>query len=157
MNTLKGARHRLENGQGLAEYAMVIILVGVIVILIMVVLGVNIQKQFCEVVYTVDPGAEIPTCEIIDVSCTYTTGSHWINLEAVVTDHVGEDDVEKVIFSNNGLFAEDEFYVPYCLGSNPNGQPCNRYHTSPGTHTIVAVATDADGNTGKCEVTVDVP
>ncbi len=147
-----------ERGQGLVEYALILMLVGIVVILVLILFGEALQKQYCQIVYSVNPEAEIEMCETIEVACNYTTGSGWVNLEANVTDTAGVNDVKNVKFYNDGNYVRTEWFVPYCMGSNPSGgTSCNNYNTSSGSHTIVAIATDDEGNTGQCEVTVNVP
>lgn len=156
----RGSPPRHEQGQGLVEYALILMLVGIVVIIILVLFGETVQKTYCQIVYSVYPDADIDVCETIDVACNFNTGNHWINLEAVVTDTMDDDDIANVKFYRDGQPVRTEYYVPYCLGGNPNDQPyCSRYYPpgGAGQYKIVAIATDADGNTGQCEATVTVP
>ena len=54
VNILKH-RPRLEDGQGLVEYALILVLVAVVVIVILALLGPSINNIFANVLNTVSP------------------------------------------------------------------------------------------------------
>jgi Flp pilus assembly pilin Flp len=151
---VKKVKHRRrERGQGLVEYALILVLVAVVVIMIGAVFGESVRKTYCEAVWSVDPNIDAPACDVIDVSCSVMSSSPF-RMEAIVADHVGDDDIDKVLFYVDGAYLNDEFEPKYCL-VNGNG-PCEPY-TNSGDHTITAVAYDAEGNTGQCSIDVTVP
>ena len=49
-----------EKGQGLVEYALILVLVAVIVLAVMAITGSTISTVYCSVVVALDPGA---TCD----------------------------------------------------------------------------------------------
>ena len=153
MSIEESKRRRRERGQGLVEYALILVMVAVVVIAVGVIFGESVKKTYCQAVWSIDPGIDAPACEGIEVSCNVLS-SNPFQLEAVVSDNIGDNDIKKVNFYVDGIYENDEFAVSYCLVGG-NG-PCQSY-TNSGTHTFSAVAYDAEGNTGKCEITATVP
>ncbi len=149
----KGKRSTRERGQGLVEYALILALAAVAVIAVGIVFGDSVRKQYCEIVWSVDPGMDAPGCNVIDVQCIVISTSPF-RMRADVNDHAGEDDIEYVDFFIDGKPSNKEFYVPYCL-INGDG-PCTPYY-GKGEHTFSAVAHDAESNTGKCEIKRTLP
>jgi len=150
-----GKRRMRERGQGLVEYALLLILVGVVVIAILVLFGDRVQKTYCQTVFSLDPNVEAPFCEALTVSCQVQTSSPF-RLEAVVTDNVGDNNISKVQFYVDDHLYNTEFYYKYCL-QNGDGPLCDPYLGAHGKHTFSAVAYDADGHTGRCSIEVTVP
>lgn len=144
-----------DQGQSLVEYALVLVLVAVVVLLILAVFGERIQKTYCGVVYSLDPNANAPFCEALDVSCNVQSSSPF-RMEAVVVDSAGEDNIQRVQFYVDGILHNTEFQYHYCLQGG-DASPCNPYPGSPGEHTFSAVAFDLDGNVGQCEITHTIP
>ena len=145
--------HAAERGQGLSEYALVLVLVGIVVIVGLAAFGTRVQKTYCEIVYSVAPGTKAPMCEALEVNCV-KSGSPF-RLEAQVQDHVGEDNITKVIFYRNDTFRNEELHYHYCLDGGDSS--CGAYTGPWGEQTFKAIAYDADGNAGSCEVTVNLP
>jgi pilus assembly protein Flp/PilA len=151
-----------SKGQGLVEYALILVLVAVVVIVIVSVLGEAITETFCEVLYALgDAAPEVEACERPHVSCSAPGGviSGGFNIEALVKDNKGntQPNITKVEFFIDGEFKVREFNYRYCLGTGDS--TCGTYnsHTlSNGSHIVRAVATDADGYTGSCEVNIVV-
>lgn len=158
----RGKRRVLERGQGLAEYALILVLVAVVTILIVTVLGEQIQQVYCDVLLGLGSAApEVEACEAPRVTCVGVpdgaTVSGPIVVEAVVTDNDGPSAIQQVDFYVDNNHIRTEYYYRYCLGGWDD--PCNSYpahHLSNGPHTIRAVALDVDGYTGECTLTINV-
>lgn len=148
-------QNNLERGQGLSEYAVILALVAIVVAVMVGVFGTELLKVYCRIVMAIDPAVDAPMCERIDVSCGASTSSGKASLEATVTDTMGEDDVERVDFYIDGKFHKPESIPKFCMGGGDAS--CTPVSLPSGTHTLRAVAFDAEGNSGFCEVTVNVP
>ncbi len=144
---------KLQRGQGLVEYALIIMLVGVAVILALTLFGDRVRKFYCEAVLALDPNIDAPACEGIFVSC-HVTSTNPLNVEASVTDSVGDNNIDRVVFYVDDQYVRTEYYYIYCLGGG-DGR-CGTITRPPGKHKISAVAFDEDGNTGTCSVTATV-
>jgi Flp pilus assembly pilin Flp len=144
-----------DRGQGLVEYALILVLVGLVVIVSLVIFGDRLQKTYCQAVYSLDPNIDAPLCEALSVSCQVQTSSPF-RLEAVVTDNAGDNNVTKVQFYvDDHLYNTEDEYM-YCL-QDGNGPLCVSYSGSHGEHKFSAVAFDADGNAGRCSIEVTIP
>lgn len=155
-----------QSGQGMVEYAFILVLVAVVVILGLTVFGEETKGVYCDIVDALDPDADPPTCEGEDedsltISCSGlsngATVSGNITLEGNVTDNAGESNVTDVKFYIDGGLRRTEAISRYCLAGGDSS--CNSFNTgtlSNGPHTFRAVVTDADGNSASCEVTVTV-
>lgn len=143
-----------ERGQSLTEYALVLVLVAVAVILITVIFGKQVQKTYCKVAFSLDPNIDAPFCLALDVNCTTLSASPF-RFEAVVTDNAGDNNVTQVQFFVDGLLYNTEVRYHYCLQGGDDF--CVNYTGPHGQHTISAVASDGDGNTGRCSVTTTIP
>jgi Flp pilus assembly pilin Flp len=144
-----------ERGQGLVEYALLLVLVGLVVIASLVIFGDEVQKTYCRAAYAIDPNLDAPFCEALEVSCQIQTSSPF-RLEAVVTDNAGDNNITQVQFYVDGLLHNTENEYKYCL-QDGNGPLCIPYVGPHGKHTFSAVASDADGNTGSCSIEVTIP
>lgn len=146
-----------SRGQGLAEYALILVLVAVVVILIVALLGDQISDLFCGVVQSLDPegASSIEACAPPVVSCSVLgTGAGTLNVEAVISPDA--DPVGRVEFFLDGSLVRIEVEYHYCLGSGNSS--CNDYSTSSGSHTVQAVAYTSGGEViGQCTLTVSVP
>jgi pilus assembly protein Flp/PilA len=61
-----------EEGQGLVEYALILVLVAIVVIAVLLLLGPAINQAFCRVANTLKPG----TCGVIQsIGVSKTTGA----------------------------------------------------------------------------------
>jgi hypothetical protein len=151
----KGKHRTLERGQGLVEYALILMLAAIVVIVVLGIFGERVRNFYCEAVLSIAPDVDAPACDQLSVSCNVITLSPKLRMEAVVIDNQGADDVNKVQwFVDGGLYNTESFYK-YCLQAG-NG-PCADYTGSSGKHTFSAVATDKEGHTGRCSKTVVVP
>jgi pilus assembly protein Flp/PilA len=150
-----------EEGQGLVEYALLIILVSVVLILVLGLFGDELGGIYSRILTGLQTTGTAP--EVSDdpqVTCILSDGDASdgrINAEASVTDPNGNDTIDRVMFYVDGNHVRTELYYRYCLGSGGTPpDPCQNYSTSSlshGQHTIRAVAYDEDGNTGECTIT----
>ena len=147
-------------GQGLVEYALILVLVAIVTIIVVALLGEQIQSVFCEALISLGPNApDVQACAAPHVQCTgdtHATGP--ITLEAIVTDAQGDSTITHVEFYIDGSLSRNEDSPRYCLGGG--GATCNTYNVSSlgsGNHTVTAIAYDNDGNTGQCSVNITVP
>ncbi|MCD4685488.1 MAG: hypothetical protein K8S97_06095 [Anaerolineae bacterium] len=147
------AGQQKERGQGLTEYAMVLVLVALVVIVILVLFGEEVQNQYCEVVLSLQADAPAGMCENVEMTCRVDTTSP-LRVRALITVPDG-DGVDHVDFSVDGTFRNREFHRHYCLVRG-NG-PCSPAYLSSGQHRITAVAVLDSGVTGRCSVVVNVP
>ena len=158
MSEKKGKRRILERGQGLVEYALILILAAIVVIVVLGLFGERIRNFYCEAVLSIAPDVDAPACNQLSVSCHVINPSP-LKMEAVVVDKQGANDVKTVKWYVDGRLHNTELYVTYCLQSG-NG-PCEAYHGPESgknaQHKISAVATDAEGHTGTCSKTVVIP
>ena len=173
LRRLRQGKHRsLQRGQGLVEYSLILVLVAIVVIGIMSILGTSIRGVYCDALTSLDPNLDPPACDGVggaeeednglSVSCVGVgngaTVSGNISLEGAVTDNSPPDNVSSVVFKIDGATVRTEHVYGYCLGGGDN-VPCNPYNTSGlsnGSHTISVLASDADGNTGSCSITINV-
>jgi pilus assembly protein Flp/PilA len=156
----------LEMGQGLVEYALILVLVAVVVIVILGVAGQSIATVFCDVVIKLgsNAGEDIVACASPRVTASISGGSTVsgnITIEAYVRDTKGDKqpNIHDVRFCIDGSNCHTEFTYNYCMpgGDAPGG--CNPFDThslANGPHTLHIVATDADGHTGETTVTFNV-
>lgn len=56
-----------ERGQGLVEYALILMLVAIVVILVVVFFGETVRDIYCEIIYELDPYFNFGTgnCETV--------------------------------------------------------------------------------------------
>ena len=153
MSDRKGKHRILERGQSLVEYALILILAAVVVIVVLGVFGERVRKFYCEVVLSIAPDVDAPACNTIDVSCNVITSSP-LRMEAAVTDNNGDDNIKTVKWHVDGKLYNTEYYVKYCLQSGDG--PCAPYTGKKGNLTISAVALDAEGHTGQCSRQVTI-
>lgn len=150
---------RSAKGQGLVEYALILALVSVVVIGVTAVFGQEIRAQFCKAALALDPTLDPPGCDSLDVDCVVTgTPPGNIRWEAVVNDTAGENNVTRVQFYVDGHLRTTEIAARYCF--NGGDTACNPYNSSQlgsGSHELIAIAYDADGNIGRCTYTLNVP
>lgn len=153
--------HHPERGQSLVEYALVLILVAMIVIVIGIIFGQSVKKTYCQALYSISPDVNAPGCEGMTVTCTtisITSGA--VNMAADVSsfDLVISDATIDVDWYIDGMFLRTENFAPFCLGSNTPGFPCDpQQPISPGDHTFTAIARHTEGDTGQCVVDITVP
>ncbi len=141
-------------GQGITEYALILVVVAVASIVVLSLFGEQIQFIFCDVALAI--GAEgIEVCETPHITCAGVgpTASGPINMEAIVKDNDGYDGIQ-VKFYVDGTHVRTEKHYRYCLGGSD--ATCSDYNMPPGDHTIEAVVTDKDGYENRCSVDVTV-
>jgi Flp pilus assembly pilin Flp len=149
----KLGKHRMrERGQSLVEYALILILAAVAVIVVLTIFGDRVKRTYCEAVLSIAPDIDAPACDGVDVTCT--TQSSPFRMEASAKSLKGND-IKKVIFYKDGQQYNTEKYYRYCLQGGDAA--CEAYTGPKGKHTFTAVAYDTEGNTGKCSKTVTVP
>jgi|SRR5581483_194486 pilus assembly protein Flp/PilA len=151
---MHASRRRSQRGQGLVEYALILLLVGIVVIIALTTAGERIRDIFCDVVLSLDAGAAANTaaCAAPRVSFVINPGAmpHTINIQAIIKDNKGpkEPNIVSVAFYIDGTLVNTEHYSIYCLHGG-SATACNDYSLPAGSHTVRAVATDVDGNTGE--------
>jgi len=144
---------RLQNGQGLVEYALILMLVGVAVIVALSLFGTQVKNSYCQVIGVLGGDLQNSGCPL-QVQCVgAVSGNNPFSLEAVVTDGIGDDNITNVVFSIDGATINTEGTYRYCLqGGDASCQLYNPSGLSSGQHIVKALATDGDGNTGSCSV-----
>jgi len=153
-----------EDGQGLVEYALILVLVAVAVIAIMTLFGEQTKQVYCRTVHQLTPDADISSaCQApIAMPRLVDSGSNFINVEVDIYDPDGNPDrpysaitkVEFYVDSTNNGPVHTEVNYRYCLGSNSGTNPCRNFNTnslSSGRHKIVILAYDSDGNIGRSD------
>ncbi len=159
MTVIRKGRLRLrERGQGLVEYALILVLVAVAAIVILALLGRQIQNVFCDALLSLGNNApQVEACEAPRVTCGIASGStirNPVSMEIFVTDDDGADAITSVQTYLDGVPYWTEYRYKYCFPSGDG--PCATTNLSLGTHTIRAVATDTGGYTGECSTTFTV-
>lgn len=149
---LRGLLHG-ERGQGLPEYAMILVLVGVVVIVILAVFGEDVRNQYCQAVWTtVGPDTPAPICENVAMTCRVASNNP-TRVQAVITE--GGVTIDHVYFFIDGKFKNDEYHAGYCLVGGDG--PCTPIKLGSGKHRITAIAVSDKGTTGRCSTQVTVP
>jgi pilus assembly protein Flp/PilA len=165
----RNKRRASEKGQGLVEYALLLVLVAVVVIVILSLVGRTIADKMCDVVIEIS-GRPIPddvaACRAPRITLQGISGgatvSGSMNVEAVVKNNKGlMKTVASVDFFIDDHLVNHEGGWRYCLAGGTDGGPaCNDYNLSGihGTHTLKVVATDSDsGLTGVTTTTFVTP
>jgi pilus assembly protein Flp/PilA len=149
-----------EEGQGLVEYALLIVLVSIAIILVLGLFGDELGEIYSRILTGLQITGAPEVSDAPQVTCILHDGDASdgrINTEASVTDPNGNDTISRVEFFVDGHYVRTEYYYRYCLGCcGTPPDPCTDYNTSglsPGQHTMLAVAYDEDGNTGQCTLT----
>lgn len=151
-----------ERGQGLAEYALILVLVGVVVIIVLATQGKAVANVFCDVAINLGAKAtdSIQACaspRVLISGVPPNPTPRTLTIEALVKDNKGnmEPNITKVIFSVSpsiGGWPRQENNYKYCF--NGDNDHCNTYTFAANTtYTITAVATDLDTNTGSASIT----
>ena len=155
---------RRQKGQGLVEYALILVLVAIVVIGSMALVGKRVAATFCSIVLQI--GGSVPagianSCSgpqiaFSGISDGQTTASP-ITVEAVLTDPKTGSTItnaQSVKFYLDGNLVASEFAYRYCLGGG-NGS-CNSLSVAQGTHTLKAVGTDSSSNTGETTISFTI-
>lgn len=144
------------------EYALILVLVAIVVIIILSVAGQKVGDIFCDLVIKLGGTApdSLAVCAAPRVTITGIGGtvSGVLHVEAVVQDNKGlGSNITSVRFYIDGTLRNTESVYRYCLGGGDTTcDPFNTASLSNGPHTLRVVATDADGNTGESSVTFTV-
>ncbi len=109
-----------ERGQGLVEYALIVVLVAVVVITILVVLGPGTRNVFCQI--TAGLGADVSNvCDVVTIShSTYDSGNNTALLKA--TYNGGYDPAVTLTASPGGAMSQEGNH--YRLDFTLTGCPC---------------------------------
>ncbi len=157
----RGVRIAPAGGQGLVEYALILVLVAVVVIAAVVLLGDQLQIVFCNIVVALDADAasalcHSPRCSLAGVSSGEVV-SGGIIVEALVSDPDGDSTINRVEFYVDSAPVRTEFHYKYCLGGTDDcSHPFDTTGLSNGLHVISATVYDDDGNTGECSIRINV-
>ena len=151
-------------GQGLVEYALILVLVAIVVIGSMALVGKRVAATFCSIVLQI--GGSVPagianSCSgpqiaFSGISDGQTTASP-ITVEAVLTDPKTGSTItnaQSVKFYLDGNLMTSEFAYRYCLGGG--NASCNSLAVAQGTHTLKAVGTDSSSNTGETTISFTI-
>jgi pilus assembly protein Flp/PilA len=144
--------HRLERGQGLVEYALILVLVAIVTIGILAVMGESIVSIYCKLVTSLQPDMDAPMCEQISLGCAGSGSGSTVSVEAQPSGLEPGDTVDRVEFYVDGVRLNTEYNPKYCF--HGGDASCNNYNISSmsaGTHTIRAVAYTDSGASGLCE------
>jgi pilus assembly protein Flp/PilA len=169
-------KRRDREGQGLVEYALILVLVAIIVIAILTLFGQAVASTYCSVVYTLNPNAKgVQVCKDPIVTCIVESNSaSAFSVHAKVLDPNGTTNGEAgnydnrmsvQFYVNNVPRGAAEVFYKYCFpGGNggssiPHTGLCDTTPASGPTSVqsgdkVKAIATDNEGKTGTCEVTV---
>ena len=155
---------RDEGGQGLTEYAFILVLLALVSVGILSFVGQAVADQFCVLIVELSSSADLPSAcsKPIARAGPVEQGPGYLNLEVNVYDPDGDPDnpyaeiakVEFYIDDTSGTPVQTEYHYRYCLGSNTGINPCRNYDTdglSPGPHTVIALVYDTDGNIGRMQ------
>jgi pilus assembly protein Flp/PilA len=154
--------HSKEDGQGLVEYALILVLVAVVIIAITTLLGESIKGTYCRTVHQLTPEADLSSACLAPIAMPQSTssGPNTINLEVAIHDPDGNPNnpyaqitkVEFYLDNTETAPIQVEYYYRYCLSGNSGPNPCGPYNISglsTGQHKIHILAYDTDGNIGR--------
>lgn len=149
-------------GQGLVEYALILALVAVAVIVLLSVAGQAIGNIFCSVV--IQMGAKVSdSIQMCTASRIMITGianggtvSNPVTIEAVIADNKLSDTgtVEHVTFSVSGESDRTENNPRWCAFGGDTS--CSDHTLSPGPHTLKVTAVDSNHKTVEKTITFTV-
>ncbi|HSG18287.1 MAG TPA: Flp family type IVb pilin [Anaerolineae bacterium] len=153
---------RDEGGQGLTEYAFILVLVALITVGSLSFLGQALVDEFCLLTFQLSQSADLSSAcgkPIVSLGPVHK-GPNQLNLEVLVRDPDGDPNnpyaaiskVEFYIDATSGSPVQTELEHRYCLGGNSGLSPCHNFNTdglSPGSHTVIVLAYDSDGNVGR--------
>lgn len=111
-----------EEGQGLVEYALILVLVAVVVIAVLMLLGPQINQVFCRVANVLQPG----TCGVISTVSVTTSGG----MSSDVTVTVTVSEAAEVTVTVNG--------TSQSASCTPSSCPAFTFSGSSGTYTVTA-------------------
>ena len=128
MNTWKQSIIDAERGQGLVEYALILVLVAVVVIVVLTLLGAQVSNVFCQVIAGMSSNAPA-MCETDTVVITksdYDSGKQEFHLDATSN---GDFNPDTILTASPGGVMEaksDHYHLEYTL----TGCPCTVTVTS---------------------------
>lgn len=122
-----------EDGQGLIEYALILVLVAVVVIAILLVMGPTVGNVFSNIVRNLERtgiSIELPGGgdTVVITKADYNSGDQKLKLRA--TSDGGADPGITLTASPGGVMERESTY--YKLEFNLSGCPCNVTVTSSG-------------------------
>jgi pilus assembly protein Flp/PilA len=159
-----------RKGQGLVEYALILVLVSIVVIAILTLFGDAVANSYCSVIYALNQGQNPPkVCHSPMLTCSVQQASaNNFSLEAKVIDpdasptggvagnYNGEisiqfyvNDQPRLRGASSDLAAEITYH--YCFPGG-NSADCDDVTTGQVVRgdVVKAIATDKDGHTGTC-------
>ena len=152
-------KDKIERGQGLVEYALLLILIALGVVVMLALFGQSVSDTYCRISFELSIATGTSGgCSAPRISLRpHSEGPSHLNLEAEVVDPDGDPDdpygaidrVEFYIDDTSSGPVQTEHHYRYCLSGNPSGLPCGNFDTSglsPGDHVIIVIAYDDDGN-----------
>lgn len=161
-------KRRDREGQGLVEYALILVFVAIVTIAIVTLLGDSITQTYCTVVYELQQGSPVAKgCKAPIVKCVVANANrNTFAMEAQVIDPDSPTPANPAATINRV-----EFYYNDALWHNGTGDGIERTHeycfprgndcgagadtmSVTSGSTIRAVAYDNDGRSGKCSVRV---
>lgn len=155
-----------EEGQGLVEYALILVLVAMAIVAIMTLFGQQAKGTYCRTVHQLTPDADLSSACQAPIAMPRMVGSGpgFINVEVDIHDPDGNPNspygaITKVVFyidDTNSSPVNTELHHRYCLGNNSGNNPCNNFNIpgslSSGRHKIIVLAHDSDGNIGRSSI-----
>ncbi len=152
-----------EKGQSLVEYGLVLVLVAIVIAAILAIFGDTVKGTYCRTTYMLAPDTDLSeTCQAPIVMSITSHNGNAISVEARVHDPDGNpnapyaaiDRVEFYIDDVNSTPVIIEYQYRYCLGAGDgNATGCGTYYNisglSSGSHEVIMLAYDDDGNVGQ--------
>jgi pilus assembly protein Flp/PilA len=169
---LSRLKRKDREGQGLVEYALILVLVAIVVIAILTLFGQAVANTYCGVVYTLHSGSKpVKICKAPIVTCVATNTSSTFAVEAKVMDPDAPAPATPGNYNSQGMIVQ--FYVNdqtqlrdgdfldyeddynYCFKAGAGAcTGASKPSEVRSGDTVKAIATDRDGNKGTCSVTV---
>ncbi len=136
--------HKQEKGQGLVEYALILVLVAIVVIAILLVVGPAVSNVFCEVSNKLQKGScSVGSGDIISANTTYSAGSGPLATPSITINVTVESNVTSVKLSGDATSGNTPCNSGSCVISVENSSL-----SSPGSGTVTVHA----GGTGSISV-----
>ena|SRR5450432_225184 len=153
---MRAYRRSSERGAGLVEYALIMVLIAVVVISVLAVTGSRVATIYCDVTTKLTgqrPKTQACNAPLVTFDVVNGTAGD-VQVRAIVEDSKGLTNITNVRFYFDGAIENLETQDWYCLGSGDG--PCANW-PAVGTHTVRAVATNADGYQGEATFTFTAP
>ena len=151
---------RKEEGQGLVEYSLILLMVAVATVAALGFFGHSVKDTYCGIMNELPFGGSPEDCGVSVVKpLVIAEGPNNLNLEADINDPDADPDdpygrvnrVEFYIDSMGSSPVQIEHHHKYCLSGNASGQPCHNFDTSglqAGDHIVTIKVLFNDGSTG---------